>query len=175
MTQAPSSWALMVAINILRNARERLRTDPDLANDDDLLADFLESDPDTCEAFEQLHHLARAALAMEDYAKLARVRANEITERARRFDRREEMLRDTLKRAMIALNIRRVSQPDFGASLTKPKAGVKITDETLLEERFVKVTRTPRKQEIGEALDAGEDVAGAVRGNPEPGLLIRRS
>ncbi len=171
----PSAWQIGEAMSILMQARERLRTDPEIAEDADLLTDYLESDPETCDAFEQLHRLARAAIAMEDYAKLARARANEIIARARRYDQREEMLRDTLKQAMQALDIRRIQQPDFGVTLTKPKAGVKIIDETLLEDCFVKTTRTPLKREIGEALDAGEVVAGAVRGNPEPSLLIRRS
>ncbi len=170
----PSAWQIGEAMSILMQARERLRTDPEIAEDADLLTDYLESDPETCDAFEQLHRLARAAIAMEDYAKLARARANEIIARARRYDQREEMLRDTLKQAMQALDIRRISQPDFSASVGKGKAGVIITDDALLEERFVKIERTPCKREIGEALDAGEQVLGAVRGNPMPQLTIRR-
>lgn len=170
----PSSYAVMEAMNILREARNRLLADPELANDADLLTDFLESDPETCEAFEQLHHLGRAALAMEDYAKMARARANEIAARAKRYDQREEMLRDTLKQAMLAIGAKRIRQPDFSANVGKGKAGVVIVSEDDLPEEFVKTTRTPMKREIGEALDAGADVPGAVRGNPQPQLTIRR-
>ncbi len=170
----PSSWQISEAMSILMQARERLRTDPEIAEDADLLTDYLESDPETCDAFEQLHRLARAAIAMEDYAKLARARANEITARARRYDQREEMLRDTLKQAMQALDIRRISQPDFSASVGKGKAGVMITSEDELPAEFVKTVKTPMKREIGEALDAGTEVPGAVRGNSMPTLILRR-
>lgn len=172
--RAPSAWQLNEAMSLLQQARERLRADPELAEDADLLGDFLESDPETCDAFEQLHRLARAAMNAEDYGKMARGRAAEIVARARRYDQREEMLRDTLKQAMQALDIRRISQPDFTASVGKGKAGVVIVSEDELPEEFVKTVKTPMKREIGEALDAGKEVAGAVRGNSQPQLTIRR-
>jgi hypothetical protein len=44
----------------------------------------------------------------------------------------------------------------------------------LVPEQYIKVERTPRLAEIGKALDAGIEVPGAVRSNPEAQLTIRR-
>jgi len=174
-SRAPSGFQLTDAMSVLMQAVGKLRDDPDLEADADLLADFLASDPETCDEMEVLHRLARAAISVEDMGKMARARGAEIIARARRYDAREAALRDWLKQAMEALSLKRISAPDFTASISRGRAGVVVTDETKLEERFVKVERTPMKKEIGEALDAGEVVEGAVRGNPMPQLRLLRS
>lgn len=156
-------------------ARERLLGDEELAADQDLLHDWLASDPETCEAFEQLSQLTRAIIALEGQEKLAKERAAEITERARRFGNRAEGLRDTLKMVLEALGQTRLREADFSVSIGPGRAKVLITDEREVPDSFCKIERRPLLREIGEALDRGDDVPGAVRGNPQAVLTIRRS
>jgi hypothetical protein len=171
--RAPSNFRLQEAVTILAQARELLMQDEALASDQDLLADYLASDPATCDSMEMLSRLGRAILATEDMAKLSKERAAEIAERSARFKQRAVGMRATLKSVMELLNIRRISEPDLGASLGQGKGRV-IADVELLPEQYIKVERTARLAEIGKALDAGIDVPGAVRSNPESQLTIRR-
>jgi hypothetical protein len=157
----------------LAQARELLLQDEAFAADQDLQADYLASDPTTCDHMEAIHALARFIILMEDVAKAAKERAAEIAARGARFKQIAETRRQALKSAMETLGIKRLSQPDLGASLGQGKGRV-IADLELLPEQYVKVERTPRLLEISKALDAGIDVPGAVRSNPESQLTIRR-
>lgn len=174
-TRAPSPYQLQQAFAVLMAARERLLADEELAADQDLMRDWLASDPETCEAFEQLPQLARAIIALEGQEKLAKERAAEITERARRFGNRAEGLRDTLKAALEVLGQTRLREADFSVSIGPGRPKVLITDEREVPDAFCKTERRPLLHEIGEALDRGDDVPGAVRSNPSPILTIRRA
>ena len=173
LTRAPSAFRLQEAVTILAQHRELLMADEAFAADQDLQADYLASDPATCDHMEAIHALARFILAMEDMAKAAKERAAEIAARGARFKQIAETRRHALKSVLEVLDIKRLSQPDFGASLGKGKGRV-IADVDLVPEEFVKVERIPRLAEIGKALDAGIEVPGAVRSNPESQLTLRR-
>jgi hypothetical protein len=170
---APSSFRLQEAVQLLLEHRTLLLQDDALASDQDLLADYLSSDPETCDSMEMLARLGRAILATEDMARLAKERAAEIADRGARFKQRAVGMRATLKSVMELLNIRRLSEPDFSASLGQGKGRV-IADVELIPGQYVKVERTPRLAEIGKALDAEIEVPGAVRSNPESQLTLRR-
>lgn len=172
MADAPSAFRIQEAVTLLQRARQSLLEDDELAADLDLMADYLASDPETCDAFEVLHRLARAIISTEDLEKAAKERARQIAERGQRFARRAETLRTTLKTAMQVLNVRLLSQPDFGASLGMSKGRVIVTGE--LADEFVRIKREPMLTEIGKALNEGTEVANATRGNPEPVIVIRR-
>jgi hypothetical protein len=170
--RAPSNYRLQEAVSLLMQSRDLLLADETLASDQDLLADYLASDPETCDAFEVVNTLARAIIATEDVAKAAKERAAEISARGARFKARAESMRTTLKTVMQLLELRRLSQPDFGASLGMGKGRVIVTGE--LADEYVKIERIPVLTEIGRALDAGIEVENAVRSNPEPQITIRR-
>jgi Siphovirus Gp157 len=168
----PSQFRLHEAVTILAQARELLMADEALATDQDLLADYLASDPATCDSMDVVNALARAIIATEDMAKAAKERAAEISARAARFKQRADGMRNTLKTVMQLLDLKRLSQPDFGASLGMGKGRIIVTGE--LADEFVKIERAPSLTEIGRALDAGIEVENAVRSNPEPNVTIRR-
>ena len=171
--RAPSGYRLQEAVTILAQARELLMADEALAGDQDLLADYLASDPATCEPMEAIHELARAIIYMEVMAKASKERAAEIAARGARFKQRAETWRGALKSVMEVLDIKRLNQPDFGASLGKGRARI-IADVNLLPDEFVKIERTAKLAEIGKAMDDGVEVLGAVRANAETQLTIRR-
>lgn len=171
--RAPSGYRLQEAVTLLMQSRELLLADEALAADQDLLAEYLASDPQTCDAFEVVNMLARAIIATEDMAALSKERAKQIAERGARFKQRADSMRVTLKTVMQVLDLKRLSQPDFGASIGTGKGRVIVTGE--LADEWVKIERTPKLAEIGKALDAGQEVENAVRSNPEPQITIRRS
>ena len=171
----PSAWALESAVSLLQQARARLLQDEEFQGDQDLLADYLASDPETCEAMDILPRMARGIIALEGQEKLAKERAAEIAERARRFGNRAEMLRQTLLDAMTALTLPRIRAPDFSVSIGKGRAKVLITDERALPDQFCRIERRPLLREIADALDGGADVPGATRSNVGPQLTIRKA
>lgn len=171
----PSAWAMESAMSLLVQAADKLAQDAEFQGDQDLLADWLSSSPDTCDAFEVLPKLARGIIALEGQEKLAKERAAEIAERARRFGNRAEMLRQTLLDAMTALTLPRIRAPDFSVSIGKGRAKVLITDERALPDQFCRIERRPLLREIADALDGGADVPGATRSNVGPQLTIRKA
>jgi hypothetical protein len=177
--RAPSNYKLQEAVTtLLVQTRNLVLADESLASDSGLLSDYLASDPATCDSVDVVIQLGRAIIATEDMAKMSKERAKQISERGARFKQRADMLRAQLKSVMELLGQPgkpfKISQPDYGASIGRGKARIIITDESKLADEYVKIERTPKLAEIGTALDDDVEVEGAVRGNPEPQLTIRR-
>jgi Siphovirus Gp157 len=171
-TRSPSSFRVQEAVTLLVQARDLLLADEALAADQDLMADYLGSDPATCDSMDVVHALVRAIISTEDMAKAAKERAAEINARGARFKARADGMRNTLKTVMQLLEVKRLIQQDFGASLGMGKGRIIVTGE--LADEFVKIERAPSLTEIGRAMDAGVEVENAVRSNPEPTVTIRR-
>jgi hypothetical protein len=171
----PSGYQLEQAMSVLLSARTRMLEDPELSTDDVMIAAILESDPETCDAFELLHKVARAALHAKDMAAAAKQRAAEIAGRQKRFEHREETLRGILFAAMQAMGNISINQPDFDASIAAGGMSVFITNEAKIPEEYIKTVRTPMKKEIADAMRHGIVIEGAEWGNSMPSLRLRRS
>lgn len=168
----PSPFQLEQAMSVLMAVRSRLlEDDPDLADDERLMADMLEGE--TGDAMEVLHRMVRASLHAKSMAEAAKLRAADIAARAERYARRDAALRGGVFAAMDALQLRKIEQPDFTAGISAGTAGVVITDETVLPEAFVRTKREPDKATIAAALKAGDAVPGAELGNGPPRLTVR--
>jgi hypothetical protein len=172
---AISAYQMEQAMSVLLSARARMQEDHELSTDDVMIAAILESDPETCNAFELLHKVARAALHAEDMAVAARKRADEISARAKRFEAREGTLRNIMFAAMEALGGVPVEQPDFSASIVAGRQAVFITDENKIPNAYMKITCAPMRKEIGDAMRNGKTIAGAEFGNTPPSLRLRRT
>ena len=172
MNHTPSSFQLERAMGILMDVRNKLLTeDPSIADDERLLQDCLEGESGN--AMDVIDNMVRAALHAESMAEAAKARADELTERSRRYANRKNMLRITILQAMEALDLRRRERPDFTVSIATGQQSVKITDAKLLPDRCVAIERTPIKSLISPVLEAGEEVPGAVLSNASPILTIR--
>jgi hypothetical protein len=169
---APTPYALEQAMSVLMAVRSRLlEDDPDLADDERLMADMLEGESD--DALEVLHRMVRASLHAKSMAEAAKQRAADMDARAARYARRDAALRGGVFAAMDALQLRKLEQPDFTAGVSAGTVAVVITDETALPDEFMRVEKSPNKTAIGAALKGGATVPGAELSNGLPRLSVR--
>ncbi|MEL4072259.1 siphovirus Gp157 family protein [Ochrobactrum sp. GPK 3] len=132
---------------------------PELAEDDELRADTIEGETDAYRVLGKILAIERDANSM---ALAIGERAKELAARKDRYSRRKDAMRALLLRLLKAADLNKVSLPEATVSVGKGRAGVEIVDESLLPDNVVKMKREPDKTAIKAALDAGEDVPGAV-------------
>ena len=87
---------------------------------------------------------------------------NTLAERRKRLERKSERLKGILIDAMKADGNRKISSPRFEASLRDSKK-TEITDMEKIPEKYIniKTERSADKKAIKEAIEAGEEIAGA--------------
>ena len=151
--------------------RNLLENDADLAVDERVLHDML--DGEAPDAMDVLRRCIRASLWAEALAEAAKARADDIAARAKRYQARADALRNAVTGALDCLGLHRLQDAEFTASLTLGRPGVVITDDAVIPNEFCRVTRSPDKKAIGDALKAGRDVPGAMLNNPQPTLTLR--
>ena len=172
MTDAPSAYRMEQAMSALLAVRQRLlQDDPDLADDEKLFSDMLEGEGG--DALEVLHRVLRASIAAKDMAEAADARASDIAARRDRYRRRAEALRGAAFAALDALGIKKLELPDLTASIAAGRQAVVVVDDAALPAQFVRVSRSPDKAALLQALKAGEDVSGATLSNSLPSLIVR--
>ena len=168
----PSPAALHRAFTLLSAVRDALlATDPTIADDPQLLHDMLEGEAGS--ALEVLARVVRASIDADDLADAAKSRKQAIGERQARFERRREALRNAALMALQALDLPRLEQPDFTASVGISRDKVLITDEKALPRKYTRTIIEPDREAIGEALRANVRVPGAMLSNGTPTLTIR--
>jgi hypothetical protein len=143
---------------------------PELAEDEQALADTLEGETSLIDAAASL---IRSAIDDEAFEEACTNLAAEKEERAARFGRRAAKLREAALALLQAADLPKLEQPDFTASVGKSRGRVVISDETALPDAMFRTTRAPDKTAIGDALKDGQTVPGALLSNPEPTLTVR--
>ena len=143
---------------------------PELAEDDELRADTIEGETDAYRVLGKIVAIERDANSM---VLAIGERAKELAVRKDRYTRRKDAMRALLLRLLKAADLTKVSLPEATVSLGKGRAGAEIVDESLLPDNVVKLKREPDKTAIKAALDAGEDVPGAVLREGQPTLTVR--
>lgn len=165
---APIPFALAA---LYAHQRELLLAEfPELREDTLALADTLDGIsmlPDV------LASIINAALDDEAMAEGVRSRVTDMQERRERFQRRADKRRQMAQALMEQADMKQLIRPDFTVSIRHVPPGIVITDEAALPDAFVKVTRSPNKTAIREALGRGETVDGALLGNTSQTLSIR--
>jgi len=147
-----------------------------------LQADFPETDEDTLrDTLEGLSTLPEALAAvvrsyLDDITVTAAlgVRISDMQERLDRIERRAEKKRDLVLSVMERADIRKLTEPDFTASLRAVPPSVLIVDEHEIPRDYWK-PQPPRldRQALGAALKSGATVPGAVLGNSQSTLAVR--
>lgn len=143
---------------------------PELAEDDELRADTIEGETDAYRVLGKIVAIERDANSM---VLAIGERARELSARKDRYTRRKDAMRALLLRLLKASDLNKVSLPEATVSIGKGRAGVEIVDESLLPDNVVKLKREPDKTAIKAALDAGEDVPGAVLREGQPSVTVR--
>ena len=158
------------AIATYRALRERIRAqDPEL--DEQTLADTVEGLTDLHEI---LAAIVRAALSDEALATGLKGRIAEMQERLERLQERATKRRQIVKDTMVELDLKKLTAPDFSASIRPGMPALLVIDETAVPSIYWE-PREPRldRQGLLAELKQGAEITGVTLSNPEPVLSVR--
>jgi len=93
--------------------------------------------------------------------------------RLERLENRAAKRRQIVKDAMLEASIKKLSAPDFLASVRQATPHVVVTDETEIPSVFWEMRAHLKKAELLKALKEGDKVSGAILSNPEMSLTVR--
>jgi len=153
-----------------RAVRDRIRAeDPEI--DDLTLAD-------TVEGLTDLHEIVTAILrsALEDEALVngLKTRIAEMEGRLERLRDRASKRRQIAKDVMIELDLKKLTAPDFTASIRPGIPALMVIDEAAIPSIYWE-PREPRlnRQALACELKEGGEITGVTLSNPEPVLSVR--
>jgi hypothetical protein len=153
-----------------RSIRDRIRAqDPQI--DDQTLADTVEGLTDLHEI---LTAVIRAALADEALATGLKGRIAAMEDRLTRLQDRASKRRQIAKDVMVELGLKKLTAPDFTASIRPGMPALMVIDEAAVPSIYWE-PREPRlnRQELANELKQGAEIAGVALSNPEPVLSVR--
>ena len=150
--------------------RERLQAEFPEA-DEDTLRDTLEGLSSLPEA---LTAVVRSYLDDLDLAGALGMRISDMQERLSRFEQRADKKRELVTSVMERANIKKLTEPDFTASLRAVPPSVVIVDEQEIPQEYWK-PQPPRldRQGLSAALKGGSAVPGAALGNSQVTISVR--
>ena len=161
---------LEFAATTYRAVRERIRAlEPKL--DEQTLADTVEGLTDLHEI---LAAIVRAALADEALATGLKSRIAEMQERLERLQERAAKRRQIAKDTMVELDLKKLTAPDFSASIRPGMPALLVIDEAAVPSIYWE-PREPRldRQGLLAELKQGAEITGVTLSNPEPVLSVR--
>ena len=133
---------------------------------------------DTVEGLTDLHEVIvaviRSSLADEALADGLRTRINEMQERIERFQDRASKRRQIAKEAMLQVELKKITAPDFTISIRLGLPALEILNETAIPSAYWQPA-APRlnRQALLSELKSGSDIEGVALSNPEPILSVR--
>jgi hypothetical protein len=143
---------------------------PELEADEELRADMLEGETNFHAVMTRLVNGERDA---DSLAKAVAGRISDLQARKSRAERRKEAMRSLMFKLLKAAGVQRVPLAEATVSIGKKAAAVEIVDEALLPKAYVRVSTSPDKTAIKEALQAGKKVRGAQMGEAGEQLSVR--
>src|SRR5690349_20055265 len=170
LQQENTSGNLEFAAISYRAIRDRVRAeDPQI--DEQTLAD-------TVEGLTDLHEIiiaiVRSALTDEALATGLKARIAEMEDRAQRLKDRAAKRRQIAKDAMVELDLKKITAPDFSVSIRPGMPSLLVLDEKAVPSIFWQPS-DPRlkRQELLAELKQGGEIEGVTLSHPEPVLSVR--
>src|SRR5512143_576455 len=161
---------LTFATTTYRAIRDRIRAqDPQI--DEQALAD-------TVEGLTDLHEIVtaiiRSALADEALATGLKGRIAAMQDRLDRLENRASKRRQIAKDAMVELDLKKLTAPDFTVSIRPGMPALLVLDEAAVPSIYWE-PREPRlnRQGLVNDLKQGAEITGVALSNPEPVLSVR--
>ena len=153
-----------------RAVRDRIRAeDPQI--DEQTLAD-------TVDGLTDLHEIVtaiiRSALVDEALATGLKGRIADMQERLDRLQDRASKRRQIAKDAMVELDLKKITAPDFTVSIRPGMPALLVLDEAAVPSIYWE-PRDPRlnRQGLLSELKQGAEISGVALSNPEPVLSVR--
>lgn len=106
----------------------------------------------------EIQKLERVEYIAELYKKKADAFSNIAKTMNLYIDRRNQQI----KEFMLSRGDESISGAEYEFFLAKPTISVDVIDDLVLPDKFIKITRSPMKKEIKDALQSGEQVPGVV-------------
>jgi hypothetical protein len=162
--------SLQVAATTFRAICDRIRAqDPQI--DERTLADTVEGLTDLHEI---LMAVIRAALVDQALASGLEGRIGEMQARRDRLQDRATKRRQIAKDVMVELDLKKLSAPDFTASIRPGTPALMVIDEAAVPSIYWE-PREPRlnRHVLVTELKQGAEIAGVALSNPEPVLSVR--
>jgi hypothetical protein len=153
-----------------RALRDRIRAqDPEI--DERTLADTVEGLTDLHQIIEAI---IRSALEDEALATGLKGRVAEMEDRLARLQDRASKRRQIAKDVMVELDLKKLSAPDFTASIRPGMPSLLVIDEAAVPSIYWE-PREPRlnRQCLVSDLKQGAEITGVTLSNPEPVLSVR--
>ena len=158
------------AATTYRSLRDRIRAqDPQI--DEQTLADTVEGLTDVHEI---LGAILRAALADEALVTGLKCRISDMQGRLDRLQERAAKRRQIAKDVMVELDLKRLTAPDFSASIRPGMPALVVLNEDAVPSIYWQPSE-PRlkRQELANELKQGAEIEGVALSNPEPVLSVR--
>jgi hypothetical protein len=158
------------AATTYRALRDRIRAQ-DLQIDEQTLADTVKGLTDLHEI---LQAVIRAALADEALARGLKCRISDMQCRLDRLEDRASKRRQIAKDVMVELDLKRITAPDFSASLRPGLPALVVLNEDAVPSIYWQPGEPRLKRQVlASDLKEGAEIAGATLSNPEPVLSVR--
>jgi hypothetical protein len=150
--------------------RDRIKArDPDI--DEQTLADTVEGLTDLPDIIEAI---IRSALVDETFAKGLKCRIAEMQDRLHRLQDRASKRRAIAKDVMVELDLKKISAPDFTASVRPGLPALLILNEEDVPPTYWQPSEPHlNRQELARDLKLGAEIAGATLSEPDPVLSVR--
>jgi hypothetical protein len=167
----PSAWTIQAVLSIAAGTLNRMEAEGTLSTDETELMSALREDGADVDTL--LLRLARAQDEATRNNEAVNARMDALRVRASRFHRQREEYRGAIYGIFDVLGVTKWKHAEFSVSLSEGKPGVVITDEAALPDEFVRISRSPDKSALAEALRSGQVIPGAEMRNSLPTLTIR--
>ncbi len=159
----PNIEQLKIQISLL------LDRHPELIDDVDLRADMLEGSTDLHAIMERLLNEEREA---NELIAVVGNRIEALSARRAMFRLRQTSLRAVMQAILDRAELRKLALPEATISITRRGPAVQVIDETLVPDAYCRFKREISKTAIKDAINAGEEVPGAVLDNGSETLRI---
>jgi len=153
-----------------RTIRDRIRAE-DPTIDEQTLADTVEGLTDLHEI---ITAIVRSALVDEALASGLKCRIADMQGRLERLQDRASKRRQIAKDVMVDLDLKKLTAPDFTASIRAGMPALLVIDEAAIPKIYWE-PREPRlnRQELVSELKQGAEITGVTLSDPEPTLSVR--
>lgn len=149
---------------------EMLAAYPELEADEELRADMLEGETNFHAVLTRIVNVERDA---DSLVKAVAGRISDLQARKARAERRKEAMRSLMFKLLKAAGVPRVPLAEATISIGRKAAAVEIVAEAALPRAYVRISTSPDKTAIKEALQAGKKVRGAKMGEAGEQLSVR--
>jgi hypothetical protein len=171
--RGPGPDTVMRSVAAWERAHNRLKADPELANDEDAIRQAIHLDPTAVHP----DHLIRRAMHALLFAELrideAKILAASATRRSQRYLARAQALRTLIFDLMDVLSYPKFVTPHGTITLKRTgNPSVLVTDEGQIPDGYFHTTRTLDKRLLLADLKVGVVVDGAVISNAAPTIVI---